>query len=401
MSFKTKKEAIASIRCREKKVKGKIYQTYETYLGTNCITKKEERLSAPSKDKLEDMIEDFYRARSQSGDLASALTINQIVDAQTALRTLREAGMDISLSECAKREVERSARISFSDKKLGDAYSEYIIYKTEVNSPSEVRKTGSTVGNWVEKLGRDRTVSSVTIDDVANYVKTFYGEMDPTTYNAQVSYIRTFLNWCADDERRFIEENPILKMKLKPVETKRPRYMKPNAVKKLFDLLWKNRAEHPEYLALAVTQFFVGVRREEMLRIAESEDAATIIIEDASFRIDKVKGYTKGITARAAHIPNNAVAWMKSFDYLSALKMVGEKTTGSYYALARENGIPVFKNCARHTLITMHVAKYHMPEVTQHMVGTSGKMRAEHYDGLAPQREGEEYFDILPPCQSV
>lgn len=397
MRFKTKKEALSEIVCRERTVNGKQYPIYGVYLGTNCITKKAERLYASSKEKLVSMIEDFYRARNESGDLASVLTPEQIIDAKSAFKALRDADIRLSLLECVKREIERTEVVANYKTTAGEAYDEYIDAKTGVNSDGEMQKTESTVGKWVGKIGKDRVLSTVTIDDIVSYVKTNYGESAPRTYNSHVSYIKTFLSWCASQERKFISVNPALPIKMKPIAWKRPKYLKPEHVRKLFEVLWDERDRHADWLALAVTQFFVGVRREEAIRMAENPDAATILIEDETFRVDGGKGHTKGVAPRSAHLSENAVAWMKSFDYMAGVSSVREHTTDEYYAFARAKGIPMFKNCARHTFITMHVAKFHTPDVTQAMVGTSGTMRAVHYDGLAPQREGEDYFSIMPP----
>lgn len=396
MKFKTRKEALATITMRERTVNGTVYPIYCAYLGTNLVTKKCERLYASTKQRLERLIDEFYEEREKSGDFASSLSAEQIVDARAAIHALQEAKLGISLAECARREIERSGCSTVYDKTVGEAYDDFIDSKS-LNSELELQKTESTTGKWVGCVGRDRILSSVTIEEIASYVRTNYGNSAPRTYNSHISYIKTFLSWCANPEQKFIPTNPALPIKMKPVAWKRPEYMKPDDVRKLFDLLWEEREHHPEYLALAVTQFFIGVRREEALRMAKDPDTATIIIEDETFRVDGGKGHTKGIAPRAAHLQPNAVAWMKSFDYMAGIQSVTDGTTGEYYSLARSRGIPIFKNCARHTFITMHVAKFHTPEVTQAMVGTSGTMRAAHYDGLAPQREGEAYFDIFPP----
>ena len=87
---------------------------------------------------------------------------------------------------------------------------------------------------------------------------------------------------------------------------------------------------------------------------------------------------------------------MKSFGVLDALRKVTKDTQGEIYNLARKNGIPMFQNCGRHTFITYHVAAYNDPAKTTAMVGTSEKMRADNYCGLAQKRDGESYFKILP-----
>ena len=90
------------------------------------------------------------------------------------------------------------------------------------------------------------------------------------------------------------------------------------------------------------------------------------------------------------------MAWIKSFDFLGALKKVNKKTVEQIYKLARKNNIPVFQNCIRHTFVTYHVSAFGDPAKTQAIVGTSARYRAENYCGLASKANGEAYFKIMP-----
>ena len=90
------------------------------------------------------------------------------------------------------------------------------------------------------------------------------------------------------------------------------------------------------------------------------------------------------------------MAWIDSFDFIAAVKKITKGTIGDIYRLARKNKIPVFQNCGRHTFITYHVAAFGDPAKTQAIVGTSAKMRAENYCGLASKANGEAYFKIMP-----
>ena len=92
------------------------------------------------------------------------------------------------------------------------------------------------------------------------------------------------------------------------------------------------------------------------------------------------------------------MAWIKSFDFLGALKKIKKRTIEDIYKIARKNDIPVFQNCGRHTFITYHVSAYGDPAKTQAIVGTSAKYRAENYCGLASKADGEAYFKIWPAC---
>lgn len=397
MPFKSLAEAFSSIKVREKVVNNKVYPTYEVYLGIHPITKKPTRLYASNNKDLKAQIEDFYATLKSKGDIASILSSAQIMDAQLAYFLLAQAESDMTLQDCVKCALERTSQTKLVDITLAEAFEKYLDSKKSQTS-DERKKTGATVGKWIQVIGNDKIVRSLVLDDIKDYLKTYYDDLEPSTFNAHLGYIRTFLRWCAHPEQRYIAEDPSAPMMQKPTLWKRPKYMKPEDVENLFRLLESKSVLRncPEFLALAVTQFFVGVRRAEAIRIASDSEAATIIIDDETFRVDKGKGHTRGRAPRTAHIEENAIAWMKSFDYMNAMNKINDQTTRQLYKFAREHGIPIFKNAMRHTFITMHVAKYHNPQTTQSMVGTSGTMRAEHYDGLAPQKEGEAFFNIFP-----
>ena len=190
-------------------------------------------------------------------------------------------------------------------------------------------------------------------------------------------------------------------MKFKEEPWEEPEYMKVEDVARLFKVLEAEKEQHPEYLAQAVVSFFCGSRAVEIRRMAMIEDAAKIHLDDETIRIAKQKGFQRGRRPRAFHIEPTAMAWIKSFDFLAALKMVRKGTIADIYKLARKHKIPVFQNCGRHTFITYHVSAYGDPAKTQAIVGTSAKYRAENYCGLASKANGEAYFKIWPSCFAV
>lgn len=397
MLLKPIKDAFESIKERSRIVSGKRYPIFDVFLGFNPVTQKPTRLYASSREKLEEKVREFYKKHKMMGDFASLLDTKQLMDARMAIELIYNSKQDLTLTECVKRTLKEIGDTICADISLMDASIEYRKTK-RYNSEAEISKVESVLGCFINAIGGDKWVGTITCDDIKKYLDTFYNDKAPRTYNSILLYLRTFFKWCMKPSQKYLTKDPTEAIEKRVVTWRKPKYLHPSYVEKLFRLLEHPQVvkEFPQYLALAVTQFFVGVRRAEAIRIATDTDAATILIEDETFRVDKGKGYTRGRAPRTAHLEDNAVEWMKSFDYLNALNMIDESTTRNLYRFAKANGIPMFQNCMRHTFITMHVAKYHTPEVTQTMVGTSGHMRAEHYDGLAPQKEGEMFFNIYP-----
>lgn len=385
-----------SIKVRVRKDRhGNPHSDYEAYLGVDPFTHRSVRITRTDRNDLLNVLRDFYQRHQFGGDAAVRLSAAEAIDAKNALDALAAAQLKTTLFEAVTAYIGgQTAWETFSEKKAKEAFDEFFKSKPE---GADRDKTFATSGKWVKTLG-DRTLQSVTAKEIADYLEDSYGKRKPKTYNSHLLYIKTFLNWCCKDERAYLVKNPIRSMKFKPEPWKEPEYMKPEDVERLFRLLEAHKADKPELLAYAVVSFFCGCRAVEIQRMATDPDAAKINIEGETVRIAKAKGYQQGKRPRAFHIEPTALAWMKSFDFLAALKGVGKDTQKDMYDLARESGVPMFHNCGRHTFITYHVAAYGDPAKTTAMVGTSEKMRADNYCGLASKAEGEAYFRIWPSC---
>lgn len=391
--MKTRAQALASINMSSHKVNGKTYNMFYCYIGTDQVSKKRVVLTAGTCQDLKDKIFDYYKNLASGGNLAMALNQYQLMDARMAFHALEEAHMTLSLTECVRREIERSGTLSDASVTIGKAYDEFL---AEKSSGADRKKTVSTTGKWVETVGRDVMLSTVKPKAVESYLATSYGTLSEVTYNSHLSYIRTFINWCAKGRRGYVRQGLLDDLELKDIAWEEPKYMPVKDVEKLMRALEDKKDAYPDALAYCVTNLFCGVRREEVLRMATLPDAAKIHLDDETVRISKVKGYTKGRAPRAFQIPPNALAWMQSFDYEKAVKFITEQTTKRIATIADSVGVETFRNFARHSFITYHVAAYGDPAKTQAMVGTSSKMRADHYCGLASKKDGEAFFAILP-----
>ena len=395
MAYLPKSIVEKNIKLRVRKDKcGNTHEDYEAYLGVDPFDHKPVRITRADVDELKTVIRDFYQRHQIGGDAAVRLTAAEAIDAKRALDALAAARMKATLYEAVSAYIGGVAAqdMPATRKSVMEAYEEFFAAKSE---GADKAKTNATTGKWVRSLG-DKSLALIGAKEIVDYLNTNYGDHKPKTYNSHLLYIKTFLNWCCKDEQGYLAKNPIRAVKFRPEPWEEPEYMKPEDVEMLFRLLESHKSDKPEMLAYAIMNFFCGCRGVEIQRMAADADAAKVNIDGETVRIAKAKGYQQGKRPRAFPIHPTALAWMKSFEFLPALKKVTDETQKEMYDLARANGIPVFHNCGRHTFITYHVAAYNDPSKTTAMVGTSEKMRADNYCGLAQKKDGEAYFAILP-----
>lgn len=389
MGYRTKKEVMGSIaaRCRDGRT------VYDAYVGYDPITGKQRRFMNSDIEKLKRTVEEFYSTIKSCGDFGAMLKPYEIMDARKAYDLLNKAGRRVTLEQVVSEYVRETNPETF-DVALGKAFDEY--YASFGDEQELHRKAVRTrVGRFVDAFGRDTPCSGVTAKAVVAWLNDNCGA-SAKTYNNYLTYIRTFLHWCAKSERRYVKSNPLVDVSLKNVAYKEPEYLRAGDAAKLFALLESVKVAHPEYLVYATLSFFCGIRREEILRMATAPDAANVNLEDETIRIAKPKGWTKGIMPRAFHPVKNALCWLRAVPYEESVAKITEATTRQIYALAKRHGVDVPKNAGRHTFITMHVALHGEPSKTEAMVGTSKQMRVSNYCGLASRKEGEAYFAILP-----
>lgn len=395
MGYLPKSEVEKKIKARKRIDKhGNERVDYEAYFGIDPFTQRPVRISRGDLKEVNREIIDFYARHRVGGDAAVRLTAIQAIDAKNAYDALAAANMKTSLYDAVSAYISGTTAVSGSNAPVtvGEAYERFI--KTKHDGADKL-KTIATSGRWAKGV-YNKKLASVAAQEVTNYLDANFADKKPKTYNSHLLYLKTFFNWCCKEEINYLVRNPIKSVAFKPEPWEEPEYMKPQDVKRLFRLLEAHKTERPDMLAYAVVSFFCGSRTVEILRMAEEEDAAKINIADEMIRIAKGKGFQLGRRPRAFHIEPTALAWMKSFDFLTAIKGVTRTSQKDIYDMARANGIPVFQNCGRHTFITYHVAAYGDPTKTQAIVGTSEKMRADNYCGLASKADGEAYFRIMP-----
>lgn len=398
MAYLPKSIAEKSIRERVRKSQDGTERTdYEVYLGVDVFTGRPVRITRSDLKTLKRDIAKFYARLRHGGDAAVMLSAEEAVDARHALKIIESEKIGKSITEIVREYMSGHGRgadgiVADENMKVEDAFKAYYNGKPEGVNKEFIK---NCTGKWVEcNIGR--RITTLTTDEIKGYLDNRYGHKKPRTYNAHLKYIRIFLNWCANDCRRYILKNPALQIEMKQEPWIEPEYMRPGDVRDLFRLLESHKIARPDMLAYAVTSFFCGARGVEIMRIAQGDGAATINLDDETIRIAKGKGFQHGRRPRAFHIEPTALAWMRSFDYVNAVRQIDSSTMNDISDLAKRHSVPTFRNCGRHSFITYHVAAHGEPEKTQAIVGTSERMRANNYCGLASRADANEYFGILP-----
>lgn len=401
MAYLKKSEALESIKSRKQCVHGAYYTIFEAYLGVSPFTRKPIRKSARSIEKLRQIVNDFYKRLSSGGDAGAHLTAYQALDAKAALDMLEEAHIAMSLVDCVRAALEGKAiSTAKSATTLGEAWTRYVSEHVERTSVANQRAVKSRVGLWVERTGKDTLLSSVTAVTVRKYLmEHVYRASKPdtaTTYNKVLGDIHSFLRWCAAVDQKLLPEDPLNGMKKMEIGYHQPEYMKAADVARLFAVLEKHKAEAPADLADAILSFLCGMRQSEIENVREGEDAVRISLEDHFIRVIKCKGSTRGIRPRAFRIPEQAEAWMRSFDFMGAVRTPNPSFREHLLARAKEADIDLPKNAGRHTFITMYEAAHHDTNALSGIVGNTDAVRSKSYNGVELEREGKAYFAIMP-----
>lgn len=401
MSYRTKKEVLASIGTRTKVIKGKTYVVYDAYLGYDPYSKKQKRLQALELPKLKAQIERFFIEHRSGGDAAARLKPHEASDAREALDLLAAAGECICLTEVVKRFLGGfSAAKRASGVKFEYALAKFL--KSQIGkTDAYIRGLRSRIGSFMDDFGSERMISEISAADVTESLKKrILKESDPKTwktYNNHIGDLKTFFNWCTKSEQKYIEQNPIADVQKLTIAYRDPDYMKAADVGKLMAaIVMSDEKNKWTDLADAILSFFCGVRQDEIKRVREGKESVNVDVENGFIRIIKCKGATKGIRPRAFNIPEPALTWMKSFDFSKAIMTPNNQFRRHLRKYAESAGIRLPENAGRHTFITMFAAAYHDQVKLTSIAGNTESVRAKNYDGVEIEANGKAYFAITP-----
>jgi len=397
MSIREKKTVLKGIRQYNLTVGGKQYPTFEIYFGTDGHGKKL-RENKPTMAEARARVEEFFTERKRVGDAVTALKPTEIYDAKAALDLLRSAGLSVCLTETARAYLEGAgAATKFHERKLSEAYSEY--FKGIPDKQHLHKKAVSwRVGRWVDVFGGDRMVSEVNPIELSSYLEPMR-KQSGKTYNNSLSYIKTFISWCAKEERLYIAKSPLANMHILKLAYKEPEFMKVEEFEKFIRALEAHK-DAARVVPFVVLSFLCGIRQEEIKRLIECRKK-DIDLNAETIRISMPKGWTQGIAPRIFTLQPNALAWLMKYEDEPVLCKSPGACIETMARVAEKAKIKLGRNIGRHSFITYHAAKFQNPIMTDAITGTSKKMRAAHYQGLATKAAGEAFFSIMPSVQPV
>ena len=420
--LKSQKEAIDSIRAivvTKKAIPGVRselrYPAFYAYVGTHPVTGKKIQFTRARRAEVEEDIDKFYRA-FKSGDPSfyadasgsPVLRPREALDYREAREALDASGFaGLTILEVARtfiRDNQGVMRIS-----LRDAYDEYLSSFAD-NQTSHVESIKSRVGRAILALDAHRAVSEITPREVSTMLRDEWGKAAPKTYNGNLTYLRSFFEWCKKPSRRYCRNNPTDGIEKRPEPYEEPKFLSPEDTEKLFRIVeaekdrWADHAEMVQWLALS---YFAGLRSAEIHRLTGRD----VNLSEGWVRVARPKGYQHGVAPRMVPLTDAAKAWLAAYPIprkpderiFHTIAKPDDHADHLKYGVRGRVAIP--RNAGRHTFVTMHVAAFGDPRRTEILVGTSSAMRVNHYMGLATKAQGEAYFAIRPSkkvdCEST
>lgn len=407
MGMKSQREALASIKRRVKTVGGVDHEVWSVYLGTDRATHRKIQFDRASRNDLVSAVSSYYAGlrHGLTPDNSMTLSTRAFSDYQLARELLQEAGHGgVTMVEVARAFIAANAD-PVRSVPIGDALNAYLAQYSDVQIMHR-RAVESRVGAFVQWIGRERPVRSVTVDDAKKYLSERYGDAAPKTWNNQMTYIKSFFSWCARGDNRFCKTNPMDEIQPKRIAHKDPEFVRADAVRTVFGLASSipNEKRRNQCVWAFALSFFQGVRGEEIHRLVRSD----VNLAEGWVRVSRPKGFQHGVAPRLVYLTDAAKAWMLAYPVdasgnpnallLDALPLQ-DSALRTITGAAKTRGIPLDlpRNAGRHSFITMHVAMHGDPTKTEAIVGTSAQMRVSHYQGLATRREAEEYFNEVRP----
>lgn len=431
--IRSKAEAIRAIRPVTKKVNGKLYGMFVSWLGSDPISGRRLEIVRADRRVLLQEIDKFYstvRNGVQPGDALQAMNPSDVEELRRsrlvledvlgrkpekgaipnvlqefaeARLALNQAGFDgISIVEAVRQFA--ASHKGLTETTLSTALDKFL---STLNDSQETYRNiiQTRVGKAIMELGAERLVSSIKPTEAMNYLQNAFGDKSEKHFNNNLQDLKTFFNWCARPVNGFCRENPLASAVKKRIPHTRIKFLDVDDTKTLFSFLAEEarRKERGKAIVWAsALWFFCGCRMAEIHRLTWGDFDET----DGTVLVAEPKGFQHGIPPRFVKMPDAAKEWIKAFPLKrgEATESVFKRFFDSAQLLsnaigkmAKRANVDLPRNSGRHTFITMHVAAFHDAGRTEQMVGTSSTMRRTHYQGLVKEDEALRYFSEIRP----
>lgn len=399
--IKPKFAALASIKCEKQNIPAKdgTARWYERWVA-DCGTSggKRIRIAKSSKEECVRSVNEWYASLKGFGDrnMAATLTPIELSQALYIFALLKKHGITKPARDIIEDYVwkHKTAETSVTTR---EAYERYFA-KFGEQQVAQKEFVRSRVAKFAAQFA-DKMVCDITAQDVKDYLDG-HPEWSASTWNGVMTYVKSFLGWCAKKSNGYCAENPIADMERKAVMRERPRCATPEDVRKVFDEVQKMDAKYRDLMLLRMTlAFFCGMRSGEI----ERQKFEDIMIGEGTIVVSEAKGEQSGGVGRAFKIPDTALAWLKVVDMDKARETTMSRNSyirwrKMVYDAAK---VDMPDNAGRHSFVSYHVALHGNPRMTEGIVGTGDTMRKRHYDARATHKAAEEYFAILPSAPAA
>lgn len=224
----------------------------------------------------------------------------------------------------------------------------------------------------------------------------------PKSQNNVRGILHHFFNYCAEDSRRWTQQNPVKGVPKLEVPRGLPEIIKPELTADLFAFLetYAGKARSPQkpgclipYFALAT---FAGMRPSlpdgEIWKLGQIDDLSRLIDQEMGV-IRVTPDVAKTDSIRQIKIRPNLAAWLNRYP-LDGYPIVVPGMRSLVTEVRKKFGLS--NDVLRHTFISNHVAKWKSLGEAALEAGNSESVIRRHYLNLVSEAEAERFWGVAP-----
>jgi len=344
-------------------------------------------------------IKAFKQQQKRVGELAGKITSQQAARFLEAEKLLEGSGIDVvdavrlALVELAKHQTSET---------LGRAMDEYYDHcirehkKKQKDSPRRDPKHAWAFGQTrtLFKPLRDKLLSQIT----AKELELKLDRNKPSQFNKHVAHLKSVFNYAKS--KKWVAENPVSEIKKESISSREGRAYRPEEVRKLMYTLVLHDKDSIPYYALI---FFAGLRPDTAFKLDWSA-------MNNGMQIQIKRSVSKTAKAFPVTIHPTLRAWIDWWVAQGGVRngpvhtMSGKSRTRKRKELCRLSGIKWIQDAPRRTFGT---AQFHVfkdaARVAIELGHTGGAdvFYTHYYDGTLTEKEALEFWQIIPPKQSI